>query len=298
MKKIGFVGLGHMGTPMVTNLLKGGYQVKVYDIRPMAVQPIMEQGATSVTNLADVAVDVDVLFTMLQNSEQVSQVCSAPQGLFNTLKKGVIFIDCSSIDVATSRDLHHLADQADLEMLDAPVSGGIEGAIEANLTFMVGGKEAVFAKAKPILQVMGKQVIYAGPAGNGQAAKICNNMVLGISMIAISEAFVLAEKLGLDAKKFFEISSHASAACWSLTSYAPVPGLVANVPANKGYKAGFSANMMLKDLLLSQEAAHAVNIHTSLGAKATDLYSKFVQQGNEAIDFSAIIRMIAKNFLA
>lgn len=294
MEKIGFVGLGHMGSPMAINLIRKGYPTTVYDIRPAPVQALVEKGAKRAADLADVARDADVVFTMLQTGEQVRQVCFQPDGLFSIAKKNALFIDCSSIDVNTSRKLHQGARQAGIEMLDSPVSGGVAGAIEANLTLMVGGEKNIFDQAKPLLQVLGKQVIYAGPAGNGQAAKICNNMVLGISMIAISEAFVLAEKLGLQAKTFFEICSNASGSCWALTNYVPVPGLSANVPANKGYKAGFSANMMLKDLLLSQEEAHNVNLHTILGAKATELYSKFVQTGNEAIDFSGIIKMIAQ----
>jgi len=273
MAKIGFVGLGHMGTPMVCNLLKAGHHVCVFDILPEAIQALVAKGAVAAKIPADVARDADVIFTMLQKGDQVSQVCHGEEGIFSSIKKEALYIDSSSIDIAMTRRLHKEAKALKVAMLDAPVSGGVAGAEAATLTFMVGGSEKDFQRAKPILQAMGKMIIHAGPDGRGQAAKICNNMILGVSMIAVCEAFNLADNLGLDAKKLFEISTNASGECWSMTHYAPVPGLVPTSPANNDYKPGFTAKMMLKDLLLSQNAAQTTGTPTPLGAAATALYS-------------------------
>ena len=208
-------------------------------------------------------------------------------------RSGALFIDCSTIDVASARDVAGKADAAGLMMLDAPVSGGVGGASAGTLTFMVGGSDQAFARARPILEAMGKNIIHAGGAGNGQAAKICNNMMLGIQMISVAEAFNLAEKLGLDAQTLFDISSKASGQCWSLTTYCPVPGPVPTSPANRDYQPGFSAAMMLKDLKLAQEAANAAGATTPLGAQAAGLYGLFAAQGGSAQDFSGIIRFLA-----
>jgi len=289
---IGFVGLGHMGTPMVKNLLAQGHRVKVYDVIPAAVTALVSAGAIAAKNPIEIA-DNEVMITMLQTGQQVSEICLGQQGLFAHAKPNTLYIDSSSIDIAISRELHERAKKTHIAMVDAPVSGGVAGAEAGSLTFMVGGSDANFQRAKPILENMGKKVIYAGEAGNGQAAKICNNMILGISMIAVSEAFNLAEKLGLGAKKLFEIGSNASSQCWSMTHYAPVPGLVPNVPANNDYQPGFAAKMMLKDLLLSQKAAQSVNAATPLGAEATELYNLYVNQGHGDVDFSGIIQFIA-----
>ncbi|MCE0721912.1 3-hydroxyisobutyrate dehydrogenase [Legionella resiliens] len=294
MAKIGFVGLGHMGLPMAINLVKAGHQVTGYDLQQSALQHFSQSGGLIAQNIHEVAQEKDVLITMLQNGEQVLNVCHSNNGLFLTAKKGALYIDCSTIDVNSARELHHLAKQYQLHVVDAPVSGGVAGAGAATLTFMVGGEEDAFHAAKPVLGAMGHKIIHTGGAGSGQAAKICNNMVLGISMIAISEAFILAEHLQLSPQKLFEVVSNASGQCWAMTKYAPVAGVLENVPANNDYKPGFAAAMMLKDLLLSQESARSVNVNTPLGAKATAIYQHFIDQGRGNSDFSAIIKLISQ----
>lgn len=291
MKQIGFIGLGHMGNPMVRNLLKAGYTVHVYDVTAEAMQTCVDQGAQA-SSLTDLATQSDIIFTSVQTGEQVEHICLSKEGIFNHAKPGSLFIDCSSIDIMTTRKLHAHAKQHDIAMVDAPVSGGVAGAEAATLTFMVGGSVDNFNLAEPILKLLGKKIIHAGAEGNGQAAKICNNLLLGISMIGVSEAFVLAEKLGLEAKKFFEISSHASGQCWSMTSYCPVPGIVASAPSNNQYRPGFMAKMMLKDLRLGLQAAETVDSAIPLGSVATELYQIFVEDGYGEIDFSAIINFI------
>lgn len=293
MAKIGFIGLGHMGTPMVQNLLKQGHRVKVFDLVSASVEKTVTLGAIKATSLRDLSHDAEIIITMLPAGKDVMSVCTAEEGLFACAHKNALFIDSSSIDVDTARQLAKLAEANGLLMIDAPVSGGVAGAQAGTLTFMIGGTEKGFLRAKPILEAMGKIIIHAGPSGNGQAAKICNNMILGISMIAVSEAFMLGKKLGLDEAKLFEISSHASGQCWSMTSYCPVPGLVPAAPSNRNYEPGFTASMMLKDLRLSQEAAQSVNAATPLGAQATALYTLFTNLGYAQKDFSGIIKIIA-----
>ncbi len=294
MSTIGFVGLGHMGKPMVKHFLDAGLRVQVFDLVPAAVQACVEMGAITVEKAGDVARGAEVVFTMLQTGAQVSTVCQGIDGLFSQLDKKALYIDSSSIDIATSQALHLEAQQKGIAMLDAPVSGGVAGAEKASLTIMVGGEKSHFVRATKYLEKLGKRIIHTGPAGTGQAAKICNNMILGISMIAVSEAFVLAEKLGLSAEKLFEVTSNASGQCWSLTSYCPVPGLVSTSPANFDYEPGFTAQMMLKDLQLSQDAARHNNLTTPLGAEATELYTLFNNSGYAQIDFSGIIKMLRK----
>lgn len=293
MTAITFIGLGHMGKPMALNLLKQGHQLTVFDALPAAVTELTAAGATAANAIAEAVKDADVIMTMVQTGEQVRSICSGEQGLFAHAKANALYIDSSSIDIATSRMLHQQAEEIGLAMVDAPVSGGVKGAENATLTIMVGGSEANFARAQPFLQLLGKKVIHAGTAGNGQAAKMCNNMLLGISMIGVAETFNLAQKLGLDAKKLYEISSNSSGQCWSLTTYPPVPNLVENAPANHGYAPGFTGKMMLKDLLLSQNAAQSVGATTPLGAEATALYQLFINQGLGDKDFSAIIQLLA-----
>jgi 3-hydroxyisobutyrate dehydrogenase len=222
----------------------------------------------------------------------VRDVYSAPGGVIDAAGAGALLIDSSTIDVATAREVAARAAGKGLAMVDAPVSGGVAGAAAGTLTFMVGGPDDAFERARPILESMGKTIVHAGGSGNGQAAKICNNMILGVSMIAVSEGFLLAEKLGLDAQRLFDIASKSSGQCWSLTSYCPVPGPVPTSPANRGYQAGFTAAMMLKDLRLAQEAAHAANTTTPLGAAAAELYGSFAGQGHGGEDFSGIIRFL------
>lgn len=292
MTKIAFIGLGKMGSPMVENLLKNHHQVKVFDLVPAAIEHSVKLGAVAASSPVDAVRDAEVIFTMLQTGDQVREVCLGEHGIFKHLKTGALYVDSSSIDIESTRLLHERAEQQHIAMLDAPVSGGVKGAAQATLTIMVGGTDKDFERAKPILQSLGKFVFHAGSAGNGQAAKICNNLILGMSMIAVSEGFVLAEKLGLDPKKFFEISSHSSGQCWVMTNYNPVPGVLENVPANNHYRPGFTAAMMLKDLKLSQAAAKTIGIHTELGAKAVELYQRFLEAHPEELDFSAIIQMI------
>jgi 3-hydroxyisobutyrate dehydrogenase len=292
MLKIGFIGLGHMGQPMAINLLKKGYSLTVFDLVADAVKKLQEHGANAAQVIHHTAKEVDVLITMLQTGEQVKQVCLGPEGLFTHLKKNAIYIDCSSIDISSSHQLHQEAEKKNIIMVDAPVSGGVSAAQAGSLTFMVGGAVESFEKAKPILEAMGKKIVHTGIAGTGQAAKICNNMILGISMIGVCEAFNLGEKLGLAAEKLFEVSSNASGQCWSLTSYAPVPEVVPSSPANRDFQPGFTAKMMLKDLLLSQNAAQTMGANTPLGAEATSLYSLFVDQGFGDLDFSGIIQFL------
>lgn len=291
MTTIGFIGLGHMGNPMVQNLLKANHKTIVYDVVPESLHAVTRKGAIPAESLSALAKQSDVIITSLQTGEQVTHVCLSSEGIFPHAKDK-LFIDCSSIDMTTTAHLHHEAEKMGIAMLDAPVSGGVSGASHASLTFMVGGSATHFERALPLLQVMGKKIIHAGAAGNGQAAKICNNLLLGISMIGVSEAFSLAKKLGLDQKKFFDISSSASGQCWSMTSYCPVPGIVETAPSNHEYAPGFMSKMMLKDLRLAHHAAEAVNSAIPLGAVAAELYELFVNQGNGEKDFSGIIQMI------
>ena len=292
MASVGFIGLGNMGGPMAVNLIKAGHQVKGYDLSDAAIAAFTEHGGQSVGAASEAAADVDVVITMLPAGAHVRAVYLGEDGVVATARPGTTFIDCSTIDVQTARDVAQSATDAGFGMVDAPVSGGVAGAAGATLTFMVGGSEAAFAKAEPILAAMGKNIVHAGDAGNGQAAKICNNMILGISMIGVCEAFVLAEKLGLDHQKLFDISSTASGQCWSLTSYCPVPGPVETAPSNRDYQPGFSAAMMLKDLKLAQDAAQNTSAATPLGAQATALYSLFDAAGHAQTDFSGIIRFL------
>jgi 3-hydroxyisobutyrate dehydrogenase len=294
MSTIVFVGLGHMGRPMVKNLLAAGHEVYVHDVNADAVKALASSGAKAAASLADVTKNADIIFTMVQTGQQVKDLClDDEQGLFKHAKPNTLYIDCSSIDIVTTRELHLLTKEYQIRMLDCPVSGGVAGAEAGSLTLMAGGTEKDFNDALPILQVLGKKIVYAGKAGSGQAAKICNNLLLGISMIAVSEAFTLAEKLGLDPKKFFEISSHASGQCWSMTSYCPVPGVLENVPANKDYEPGFMTTMMLKDLRLGQHAAEAVDAVIPLGGVAAELYEMYANKGFGEKDFSGIINLIA-----
>lgn len=293
--RIGFVGLGNMGGPMAANLVKAGHDVAVFDMSSAAVDKAVAAGAQSRKSATDAAREQEAVVTMLPAGQHVRQVYLGDNGILKHAKAGTLLIDSSTIDVATARDVHAAAKSAGVEFLDAPVSGGVGGASAGTLTFMVGGEEAAFGRAKPILEKMGKNIFHAGGAGTGQAAKICNNMLLAISMIGTCEAFVLAEKLGLSHETLFKISSTASGQCWSLTSYCPVPGPVPTSPANREYQPGFAASMMLKDLKLSQTAAQLAGASTPLGAQATALYSLFESAGAGGRDFSGIIQLLRGN---
>jgi 3-hydroxyisobutyrate dehydrogenase len=291
MAKIGFIGLGNMGLPMALNLVKAAHAVAGNDVSPKGVAALTAAGGTAAKTLADAA-QSEIVITMLPAGRQVREVYLGANGILSKAKAGTLFIDSSTIDVESARAVAAEAEKRGMLMIDAPVSGGVGGAQGASLTFMVGGPAAAFEKAKPILEKMGKTIVHAGGAGAGQAAKICNNMILGISMIAVSEAFVLAEKLGLDKQKLFDISSKSSGQCWSMTSYCPVPGPVPASPANRDYQAGFTAAMMLKDLRLAQEAARAAGAATPMGAEAAAIYERFCGQGEAGRDFSGIIRLL------
>jgi 3-hydroxyisobutyrate dehydrogenase len=292
MARIGFIGLGNMGLPMAQNLIKAGHEVEGVDLNPASIEKLKASGGVAVETPKIAAARCDVVVTMLPAGKHVREVYLGAGGIVENANPGTLLIDCSTIDVATSREVAAAAEARGLLMIDAPVSGGVGGAAAGTLTFMVGGSVQAFTRAQTILDKMGKTIVHAGGAGNGQAAKICNNMILGVSMIAVSEAFVLAEKLGLDAQKLFDISSKSSGQCWSMTSYCPVPGPVPASPANRDYKAGFTAAMMLKDLKLAQNAAKAADADTPLGADAANIYEQFVEAGEGPRDFSAVIRFI------
>jgi 3-hydroxyisobutyrate dehydrogenase len=295
MSDIGFIGLGNMGGPMAINLVKAGHAVRGYDVIGANLDRLTEAGGSAAASAADAADGADIVITMLPAGDHVRGVYTGEGGVIEAAAAGTLLIDCSTIDVATAREVAAAAAQAGMPMLDAPVSGGVVGAEAATLTFMCGGTDEAFARARPVLDNMGKNIIHAGGAGNGQAAKICNNMILGISMIGVSEAFVLAEKLGLDHQKLFDISSTASGQCWSLTTYCPVPGPVPTSPANRNYAPGFTADMMLKDLRLAQQAANAAGATTPLGAEAAALYGLLAASGQGSVDFSGIIRFLRGN---
>jgi 3-hydroxyisobutyrate dehydrogenase len=292
MADIGFIGLGNMGGPMARNLVRAGHRVIGFDVVPAALEAAAENGLELAESAADAARGRPMVITMLPAGQHVREVyCGAGQVL-SAADPGTLLIDSSTIDVASAREVHDAAAAAGDQMLDAPVSGGVAGAEAASLTFMCGGDPAAFARAKPILDLMGKNVIHAGGPGNGQAAKVCNNMILGISMVAVAEAFTLGEKLGLDPQTLFQISSKASGSCWAMMNHHPVPGIIEASAANRDYQPGFAAAMMHKDLKLSQEAAAHVGAATPLGAAATSLYPLFVNGGQGGLDYSGIIKLI------
>jgi 3-hydroxyisobutyrate dehydrogenase len=292
MADIGFIGLGNMGGPMARNLVRAGHRVIGFDVVPAALEAAAENGLELAESAAEAARGRPMVITMLPAGQHVREVyCGAGQVL-SAADPGTLLIDSSTIDVASAREVHDAAAAAGDQMLDAPVSGGVAGAEAASLTFMCGGDPAAFARAKPILDVMGKNVIHAGGPGNGQAAKVCNNMILGISMVAVAEAFTLGEKLGLDPQTLFQISSKASGSCWAMMNHHPVPGIIEASAANRDYQPGFAAAMMHKDLKLSQEAAAHVGAATPLGAAATSLYTLFVNGGRGGLDYSGIIKLI------
>jgi 3-hydroxyisobutyrate dehydrogenase len=286
MSKIAFIGLGNMGGPMAANLVKAGHSVSGFDLVEASCEAAKQEGVAIAPSAKDAVSGADVVITMLPAGKHVVSVWNdlAPVVAANTL-----MIDCSTVDVESARQAHAKAAELKLPSVDAPVSGGTGGAKGATLTFMCGGADEAFAAAKPILEAMGKKIVHCGAAGAGQAAKICNNMILGISMIAVSEAFTLAEKLGLSHQALFDVSSTSSGQCWSLTTYCPVPGPVPASPANNGYKPGFAAALMLKDLKLSQEAAKAAGATTPLGKHAEEIYSAFEAAGHGGDDFSGVI---------
>lgn len=292
MARIAFIGLGNMGLPMARNLAAADHAVAGYDVAAANLKAAESAGLRGASSLSDAVAEAEIIVTMLPAGTHVRKVYEGEEGVFASAGQGTLLIDSSTIDVATARAVAATARERGFDMVDAPVSGGVGGAEAGTLTFMVGGEDKAFQRAQPILEIMGKTIVHAGGPGNGQAAKICNNMVLGVSMIAVAEAFALADRLGLDRQKLFDISSKSSGQCWSLTTYCPVPGPVPTSPANRDYAPGFTAGMMLKDLRLAQEAASLAGAATPLGAEAAALYALFCNSGGQQADFSAIFKMI------
>ncbi|HTI79731.1 MAG TPA: 3-hydroxyisobutyrate dehydrogenase [Acetobacteraceae bacterium] len=293
MAVIGFIGLGNMGAPMAANLVKAGHRVTGYDVSAGALQALASAGVLPAGSAAEAARGADVVITMLPAGEHVREVWLHQGGLIDVVKgTGPLLIDCSTIDVESARTVTEAARVAGLEMLDAPVSGGVGGATAASLTFMVGGSEAAFARGLPLLQAMGKNIVLAGGPGAGQAAKICNNMMLAINMVGVSEGFLLARKLGLDWDKLFQIASTSSGQSWALSNYCPAPGPVPAAPSNRDYAAGFMAALMLKDVKLSQAAADAVGSPTPLATLAMSFYQSVVDAGDGGKDFSVVFRWL------
>ena len=285
--RIAFIGLGNMGGGMAANLVKAGHTVAAFDLVEAALERARENGCATFSQARDAVQGADAVVSMLPNGAIVEAVYA--QEVFAHAPKTALLLDCSTIDVATARNVAAAAQAQGYVMVDAPVSGGIAAANAATLTFMVGGSEAGFAAAQPILAAMGKTVIHAGDSGAGQAAKICNNMLLGASMVATAEAFKLAERLGLDLQTFYDISSKASGQCWSMTSYCPVPGVGPVSPADNGYQGGLATALMLKDLNLAMAAAQEVGAPVPMGHRAEELYKAFAEAGNGGLDFSSII---------
>lgn len=293
MAVVAFIGLGNMGSGMAANLVKAGHDVRAFDLNADAVAALVDKGATAASDLTHAVTGADAVVTMLPAGPHVRGVYLDDGGVLSLARPDAVLIDCSTIDVDSARAVAAKAAEAGFAFVDAPVSGGVAAAEGGTLTFMVGGPEDAFTKAEPILSKMGKAVIRAGEAGAGQAAKICNNMLLGIHMIGTCEAMNLAIKLGLDPQNFFDIASKASGQNWSLTSYCPVPGPVPAAPSNRDYKPGFAAPMMLKDLNLAMQTSKTAGVNTPMGEKAQTIYDAFVEQGGEDMDFSGVIKWLA-----
>lgn len=293
MAEIAFIGLGNMGSGMAANLIKGGHKVRAFDLNADAVQALVDQGASAPASLAEAVSGADAVVTMLPAGPHVKSVYLGDDGVLALARADAVLLDCSTIDVDTAREVGEAAAAKGFAFVDAPVSGGVAAAEGGTLTFMVGGPQAAFEKAEPILDPMGKAVIRAGEAGAGQAAKICNNMLLAIHMIGTCEAMNLAMKLGLDPQNFYDIASKASGQSWSLTSYCPVPGPVPAAPSNRDYKPGFAAPMMLKDLKLAMATAGEAGVSTPMGEQAEALYARFNEIGGAEMDFSGIIKMLS-----
>ncbi len=289
MSNIAFIGLGNMGGPMAANLVKAGHRVTGFDLVAASCDAARAEGVAIAASAVESVRDAEIVVTMLPAGKHVVGVWSE---IAPSIPKGALIVDCSTIDVESARRAHAIAAEFNLDSLDAPVSGGTVGAKGATLTFMVGGTVKAFAIGEPVLALMGRRVVHCGDAGAGQAAKICNNMILGITMIGISEAFVLAEKLGLSHQALFDVASTSSGSCWALTTHCPVPGPVPTSAANNGYKPGFATELMLKDLRLSQQAALASGAATPLGAEAAQIYGLFQSAGHGGDDYSAVINFL------
>ena len=297
MTAIVFIGLGNMGLPMARNLAKAGHKVTGFDVMEAARARAKAAGLDVSESIVDAVREAECLITMLPAGAQVREVLTGKSGVLAHLPAGALAIESSTIDVGTARAMHEAAVSHGLAMLDAPVSGGVPGAEAASLTFMAGGSPEAFARAKPLLEAMGKTIVHAGEAGCGQGAKLCNNMILGVSMIAVCEAFALAEKLGLAPDKLFEVASRSSGQCWSLTSYCPEPGLVPTAPSNRNYEGGFASALMLKDLTLAAEAAKAAGASTPLGEAARALYQRLADHGEGGRDFSVMLDALKRGVI-
>ena len=290
---IAFIGVGNMGNPMAVNLHKAGYKIKVFDISTDMLIKAKENGLETVNNINELITEkVSTVITMLPEGKHSKEIYLGDNGIINKVSKNCLLIDCSTIDIDTSKEIGKAAENKEILMIDAPVSGGVMGAQKATLNIMVGGSTKAFEKAHPILKIMGKNIYHAGKVGSGNGAKICNNMSLGITMIAASESLMLAKRLNIDIKKVHEIMKNASGNSWPISVYPPLPGLIEGTPSNNKYRPGFSAGMMNKDLKLANECAKSVDAITPLGKMALDIYSKFCEEGNDAKDFSAISKVI------
>ena len=290
---IAFIGVGNMGNPMATNIYKAGYKIKVFDISREMLNKAKENGLETVDNINDLITEkISTVITMLPEGKHSKKIYLGEDGIINKVSKNCLLIDCSTIDIDTSKEIGKAAEDKQILMIDAPVSGGVMGAQKANLNIMVGGSKKAFEKAYPILKVMGKNIYHAGEIGSGNGAKICNNMSLGITMIAASESLMLAKRLNIDIKKVHEIMKNASGNSWPISVYPPLPGLIEGTPSNNKYKPGFSSGMMNKDLKLACECAKQVQAKTPLGQMALEIYSNFCEDGNQTKDFSAISKYI------
>ena len=294
-EKIAFIGVGNMGNPMAVNLLKAGNNIKVFDVSKKMLEKAKEKNLETKDSIKDlISKEISAVITMLPEGKHSKEIYLGDNGIINKVSKNCILIDCSTIDMQTSKEIGKVANDQGIMMVDAPVSGGVMGAQKASLNIMVGGSKDSFNRALPILKVMGKNIYHAGEIGSGNGAKICNNMSLGITMIAASESLMLAKRLNIDIKKVHEIMKNASGNSWPISVYPPLPGLIDGTPSNNNYKPGFSAGMMNKDLKLANECATNVNASIPLGKMALDIYSKFCEEGNETKDFSAISKVIGR----
>lgn len=292
MARIGFIGVGNMGGPMAANLVKAGHHVAAFDVAAAVVERAVQQGATAAKSVPEAVEGAEVVITMLPAGRHVREVYLGDGGVLTHAASGALLADCSTIDVDSARAVAAAAAERGIAMVDAPVSGGVGGAEAGTLTFMVGGEEAAFERFRPIAERMGRTIVHCGGAGNGQVAKMCNNMILGVSMIGVCEAFLLAERQGLDHQKLFDVTSKSSGQCWAITNYCPVPGPVPASPANRGFQAGFTADMMVKDLRLAQDAAQKVGVASTMGGTAQALFALFTNAGHGPKDFSGIIEML------
>ena len=293
IEKIAFIGVGNMGGPMAENLLKSGKEIKVFDVSNLMLEKAKEKGFEVATNIKDlISKEISIVITMLPEGKHSKEIYLGDNGIINKVTKDCLLIDCSTIDIETSKEIGKAATDKGIMMIDAPVSGGVMGAQKAALNIMVGGSNEAFDRALPVLNIMGKNIYHAGEIGSGNGAKICNNMSLGITMIAASESLMLAKRLNIDIKKVHEIMKNASGNSWPISVYPPLPGLIEGTPSNNNYRPGFSAGMMNKDLKLANECAKSVNAETPLGKMALQIYSKFCENGNDSKDFSAISKVI------